>query len=221
MFKGEIKFLIKPALLLSVVILLIVFVGFMGFRQITAMITKLNEAKTSQIALNKKISVLESIPDVISEDTTFLDAVLPNKTAVLYGLSQVKNQAIKNNLLVSDLKTGGVLSEENSVSRTLLSFDIEGQGPSVYEFLRSFSKTIPLMSVDKVKINKTADLLKASVTISVYSSELPKTIPSLSSAVNELTPQEIELLKELVSYTLPVFIQPKAQENSSKEDPFN
>ena len=56
---------------------------------------------------------------------------------------------------------------------------------------------------------------------SVYSSELPKTIPSISSVAVDLTDEELNLLNELVSYTLPVFAEPKATEQQVKEDPFN
>lgn len=58
--------------------------------------------------------------------------------------------------------------------------------------------------------------------MNVYSTDLPKTIPSLSTAVNTLTDEEIKLLTELSKFTLPVFVEPKATEVTvTKEDPFN
>jgi len=76
------------------------------------------------------------------------------------------------------------------------------------------------MKVDKVKID--ASLIPhATISINVFSADLPKTIPAVSSATNELTADEINILKELATYNMPTFIEPKANTEEQREDPFN
>ena len=93
--KGEISFLIKPVIFLVVLIILFILLISVGIRQVTLAIGKIDESKKVETALNQKITILQKVSQVISGDTTFLDMVIPSKTAVLYGLSQVKNQAYK------------------------------------------------------------------------------------------------------------------------------
>ncbi|MEK7100393.1 MAG: hypothetical protein AAB872_01120 [Patescibacteria group bacterium] len=219
--KGEISFLIKPVIFLVVLIILFILLISIGIRQVTLAIGKIDESKKVETALNQKITILQKVSQVISGDTTFLDMVVPSKTAVLYGLSQVKNQAYKSGLLISNIKTGTPVADKNNIYKTSISFDVDGNEIAIYDYLKSFSRVIPLMNVEKVKISNSATVARATATLSVYSSELPKTIPSISSVAVDLTDEELSLLNELVSYTLPVFAEPKATEQQVKEDPFN
>ena len=219
--KGEISFLIKPVIFLAVLIILSILLISVGIGQITSAIGKIDESKKVETALNQKITILQKVSQVISGDTTFLDMVIPSKTAVLYGLSQVKNQAYKNGLFISNIKIGAPVADKNNIYKTLISFDVDGSEIAIYDYLKSFSRVIPLMNVEKVKISNSGSVARATATLSVYSSELPKTIPSISSVAVDLTDEELSLLNELVSYTLPVFAEPKATEQQVKEDPFN
>lgn len=219
--KTELNFLIKPVLLLGTLLILTAVLIIIGVNQVTSIVSKTNESKRNEILLSQKISILENVSRVISGDTTFLDVVIPSKAAVLYGLSQIKNQAAQNALLISNAKTGAPVPEKNGIFKTLISFDVEGQEASIYTFLSSFSKVLPLMSVEKVKISTSGSIARATTTLSVYSAELPKTIPSVSTVAVDLSADELSLLKELTTYTLPVFIEPEAQEVSTKQDPFN
>lgn len=215
------KSLIKPIAILFSLIMVLVIVVFMGLKQISSLITKINESKESEVLLSQKVSVLEKVTKVISGDTTFLDVVIPSKAAVLYGLSQIKNQASINGLLVLNIKTSASTLDKNDIFKNQISFDVEGNSDSVYIFLASFSRILPLMNIEKVKINESSSVVRVATTLSIYSSQLPKTIPSVSSVAVDLSDAEIKLLNELTAYTLPIFIEPKAQEDSLKEDPFN
>ena len=152
--KNEVMYLIKPMLILVTLIILVILLVVIGMKQITTVITKINESKQAELLLNQKITVLEKVTTVISGDTTFFDFVIPSKTSVLYGLSQIKSQASKNSLLISTIKTGSMIPEKNGISKNAITFEIEGSESSVYTFLTSLSKMLPLMNVDKVKINK-------------------------------------------------------------------
>jgi Tfp pilus assembly protein PilO len=219
--KGELQFLLKPLIFVSVLLLLFILLFTIGVNQVRSLIDKNNGLKVTQTTLSQKVAVLQKVSTIISGDTTFLDVVIPSKGAILYGLSQVKNQAAGNTLLLSNIKTGAQSDEKGGVSKATITFDAEGQASSIYQFLNSFSKSLPIMTIDKVKISNSGSSLRATISLGVYSAELPKTIPSVSSNTAQLTTDEMNLLKELVTYTLPIFVEPKPQDTPAKSDPFN
>ncbi len=220
--KNEISFLAKPLAILGLLVALFAVVLTIGMKQISSLRSKISSNQKNQKVLQQKVSTLESVGEILSGDTTFLDVVLPNKGAVLYGLSQIKSQAVLFNLTLSSLKTGISVPEKEGVFKTGISFEVEGEEQSIYTFLDSFSTALPLMNVDKVSLNKSAGAARASVSVSVFSSELPKKIPSVSEAVKELSSDEINLLRELSEYSMPQFVEPSfVPDKADRFDPFN
>lgn len=220
--KSEFNFLVKPVSILFIIIALFILVLTFGIKQINTVRTKIAAASKNETLLKQKSSTLEAVDVALPGDTTFLDIVLPSKGSVLYGLSQVKSQALANQVTISSLKTGISVPEKDGVYKTSISFDVEGEEPSVYKFIDSFSKLLPLMNVDKVSLSKSGTIARANISIAVFSSELPKKIPALTESVKELTKAEIDLLRELATYGIPQFIEPSVSETTSvKPDPFN
>ncbi len=219
--KSEIKFMLKPILMLTSLIILFLILIIFGTKKITEIRTQITESKRLETVLGQKVSVLESIPEVLAGDTTFLDVALPSRGAVLYGLSQVKNLASTNSLLISNLKTSSQIPEKDEISKIAITFDVEGEEKSVYAFLNSFSKVLPLMNLEKVKIDRAVEGLKASATVNVYTAALPKKIQTVSEKTAELTKADIDTIKEISNYGIPQFIEPKPFEGEIKPDPFN
>lgn len=220
--KSQLNFIAKPATILLVVIILIILVTSYGFNQIVKVRTKITAGNKTEATLKQKVQTLQTVSEILPGDVTFLDVVLPSKGSVLYGLSQIKHQALSGDIAISSLKTGNSIPESDGVFKTSISFDAEGGEQNVYLFLNSFSKLLPLMSVDKVSINKSGDLVRASVSVSVFSSELPKKIPALTESVKELSKDEIRILTELATYGMPQFVEPEVENSSPKKaDPFN
>ena len=220
--KNEINFLIKPVAIMFVVVVLTLTVAVLGFNKIVLIKSENEQAKEKEMVFQTKALILEQVETVLPGDITFLDVVLPSRGSVLYGLSQIKNQAIVYNLFLSNVKSGTLIPENAGVSKVTISFEAEGEEQNVYKFLDSFSTLLPLMNIDKVSLSKSASLVRANVSINVFSAELPKKIPALTAEINELTAKEVALLKELATYTLPQFIEPQVSETTGqKEDPFN
>jgi len=219
--KSQLNFLAKPMIILLCIIGSFIFLVVFGVKQV-------NEVR-GQIAVNteieKKLEVksqtLESVTKILAGNVTFLDVVLPSKGAVLYGLSQIKNQSLVHGVNISSLKTGSSQISTDDVSKTSITFDVEGNEQAIYDYLGLFSKLLPLMKVDKVSISKLDGVVKASTTISVFSGELPKRIPSITSPVTDLTNDELLTLKEISTFSPPQFVIPAPFSDIAKEDPFN
>lgn len=217
---NEIKFLIKPLGILFLIVTLYFVLFYFGLSQINAIRSKISEAQKLVNILSQKITVLESLPEAISGDITFLDVALPSKAASLYGLSQIKNQSALFNLILTDIKVANPIEQEG-YTKYLLSFYVEGTSENVASFIESFAKVLPLMNVNKIEIENKSGVSKANVGINVYSAEYPTKIESVSSEIPQLTNEDIALIKEMAGFTMPKFIEPKAFEGEAKVDPFN
>lgn len=219
--KSLISFIAKPLMLLMLVAVLSTVFLTVAYSQTTTLLRKNKEDKALETKLAQKVTVLQKVSTILSDDVSFLDVVVPNRASVLYAMSQVKNQALKYGLIVSNLKTGSPSIEKNDISKTSITFDIEGQESSIFEFAISFQKILPLMKIDKIKINTSGSLVRATVTLFVYSAPLPKTIPSVSSTTAGLTDSEIKIITDLSTYALPTFIEPNTTMDYERLDPFN
>lgn len=216
----EIKFLLKPILFLGIVILSIVLVIVFGLKQVKKLQNQTADATKNQSTLLKKVEVLSQVDELIPQGLDFVNLALPSQNAVIYALSQVKTVADRNALLVSNVRSGGN-SETKGITKISLNFEVTGPQSAMYLFLEEISKSLPVMVIEKVKINTEGGTSKATVAINVYGADLPKKIPSLTTAVSGLSTEEVTLLNELSSYSQPSFSTLEVQEGSTREDPFN
>ena len=219
---NQINYIIKPVAIFVVIFCLLLFTTIFGVKQINDIRSKISDAKKVESGLNNKISTLRTVDTKISENITFVDVALPNRASALYAMNQVKVKAFKFNVLVSNLRSGNAVSEDNLIESNLISFDLDGKIFDIYSFLESFTTTLPIANITKAKISLVGDSSKTAVSLSVYSTELPKQIPSVTSSVDGLTTEEEKILAEISKYDLPQFIERKPSEGvNQKEDPFN
>lgn len=218
---AQAKFLSKPLTIVILLILMFVSLFVFGLKQIRLTREKLASSEVEFASLSEKFNVLNSIPEKLSNDMTFFDVVLPNKSALLFGLNQVKQIAVTNNLAISNLKTSSLFPVTDEISKAGITFSVAGSDTDLFVFFDSISKALPLMSLDKVKIVRLDGVSDAAVALGVYSSEFPKKIPSLTSPVIDLTDSEARLIQELEGYSMPSFSVFEPMEFEPKEDPFN
>ena len=219
---NQINFVIKPLAIFVLVCGLLLFTILFGVGKIVGIRNKVSESRKMEVALSNKIQTLRTVDTKIADNLTYIDVALPSRASALYAMNQIKVRAIESGVVVSNLRSGNSVSGESSIDANLISFDVDGNILSVYNFLESFAVSLPIMNVTKARINLVGDVAKANISLNVYSSALPKKIPSVTTSVNGLTPDEESLLSEISKYDLPSFIEPKATEGISvKEDPFN
>lgn len=223
--KQTINFLLKPGLIFLMILVMFALSIAISTKEISKIQTRIKESETMKANLTKKVVTLETVEKVLPGDVGFIDIALPSKISTLYALSQIKETSATNSLLLNDIKTSNPVSDKAGIFKSTISFEVEGGKNDIFNFLNSFSTLLPIMKVDKVDINNSSsDFTSASVSLNVYSAELPKKLPTISSATTELTPAEIEILGKLAEYLLPGFIEPSAEniDNlSDRSDPFN
>ncbi len=216
----ETKYLIRPIAFIVLLTLLVIATLFFGASQYVGINAKTKEITQTRKQLSEKVSVLENIPEQFSGDTSFLNVVLPENSSVLYALSQIKSVANANALSLTNIESSTPVTQ-GKLSVVYVSFDVEGENSSLFVLLNAIPKMLPLMSLDKVKTVSSTTTTKSTLMIKVYSSELPKTLPSLSTANSTFTNEEIKMLDELSSYKLPTFFDSGPKSPVVKEDPFS
>lgn len=216
----DIKFLSIPLIKLTVMLFVTVITLSLGLNKINQTRAKLNEIKLENTKLNQKLSILNSISEVLSSDMNFLNLALPVKSSALYGISQLKNLASQNNLSITNIKSSNPTSLEGDIFKTTISFDIAGSEIDTFSFFEILTKVLPIMNYTKVKFTIHDNILETNLAVEVYSSSLPKLIPSVTTVANDLTKSEIDLFEELKTYKMPEFTTPTVQEFPAKESPF-
>lgn len=216
----EIKYLAKPVSIFTLVLFLVILTFTIGIGQIKKVNDKRKTAGNLQATLSKNLSTLRSATLDLQKGQNFIDVVLPASNSPLYFINQIRTQVDSRQLILTNIRTGSTI-EEGSLSKSGVSFDVEGPVDQISSFIDDLSLVLPLSNIDKVKTSFSGDLAKSSLTINVYSSEMPKKIPPITSPITELTSEEKEILTELTGYTLPNFVKPKATTPTTREDPFN
>jgi Tfp pilus assembly protein PilO len=180
----------------------------------------LSAAKKTQSTLQQKESLLRQRETQISSEIDILANVIPEKNPALTMITQLKNLAITNSIILTSFKIGSQ-NDSGAVSFVDLNFDAEGAVSSLINFLSSLKNLAPLSAIDKAKLNQLGGIGAVNVSIRVYFAPYPTKLPSLTEAINDLTDEEKDLLDTLSGLTLPTFTTLTPQEPSIRENPFN
>ncbi len=218
--KSEVVYIFKPLGFIALIAFLFIQLFRIGTSEINKVRSNLSELKAESAKLNTKYSVLTSVTSNLSNDNPLFGVAVPNKSSALFGLSQIKKMALENSLLLSNLKSASPTLLDNDISSISIAFDTEGSYQSVFQFLQAISKALPIMNITKLELTQQSEVLRASITLNVYTAPLPKVIPSLTTAVNDLTPQEMQLISEFEGFSGPTFVELSPQVNEGKEDLF-
>ena len=217
---NELKYLIKPGAFLIILFVMFILVINFGYNKIYTLYTDINTAKETQRLLGLKVNVLETVDEVLPRDVSFIDTALPSKGSILYGISQIKKLGFTKNLLITNLRASPEALEDGGISKNPITFDVEGLETDIYSFFSSFYSALPLMNLERIKIDKSEGVARATATVQVYSATLPEKIPALAEGVDGFTNSDIETLSKLSQFILPDFIAPVPSEGSVREDPF-
>ena len=217
---SELKYLVKPGGILLFLVVMILVVFNFGSKQIYSLYTQTAELRETQRLLGLKVDILETVDEVLSDDIGFVDIALPSKGSVLYGMSQVKKLAVNSNVVITNMRTSLQTLEENGISKNLITFEAQGSESDLYTFFTSFYKVLPLMNLNKVSLTKTEGVTSATVSVDVFSADLPEKIPALAEGLDGFTTSDVEILNKLSQYSLPDFFEPKPFEGVDRDNPF-
>lgn len=171
--------------------------------------TTLSESQaklTDEIAvLTERKTVLESVNNITSDNTSRAQLALPIENNSLTLLSQIRTIATELGLVIKNLDLVAQPASGPTLAQSTLNFDVDGTSVSIMKFIFELKKVAPVMSVDTLSMVASSGNAGASAIVSVRSpwAPVPTKLPALSEAIVSLSPQETELSSELASYRYP------------------
>jgi hypothetical protein len=144
---------------------------------------------------------------------------MPENNSALVVLTQLKILSGVRGVFLGNVKSGAEVKDESGLSRVDITFDSRGTKESVMAFLKDTKNLAPIVKLNKIKISQALGETLATVSVMAFWSELPKTIPSVTEGISDLTPAERATLTEIGGLIQPIFTELPAIEGG-KEDPF-
>ena len=217
----NIRLIGPPLLLIMAIIVAAVVVFKIGISQITQQIQKIKEGKEEKNVLTQKEGILSEVQENIPQTADLVLTVIPGTNSSLSAISQIKALASEKGLIISNLSVGSGANDEKKLNKAALNFDVEGDAPSIVDFLNSIPSVAPLMLLDSTSISTDKASSKATVSVGTYWASLPKTISAVGDEVSSLTDEEIGALEIFATLRLPIFTSLEPQGPNAREDPFN
>ncbi|MBI4157838.1 hypothetical protein HY502_03250 [Candidatus Woesebacteria bacterium] len=216
---GKSKLYLQALGLLALLVVLVGVVYKLAISQLPAQRVKFSEQIKKEETLRQKSEILKSLESAVLEQADLTSFAIPNKNSSFAVVSQLNKLAQENSVLITNLRIGTETKEAN-LSSSDLNFDVEGVSPSVLNFLQGIAGIAPITLTDKVQVNESLGVTRATVRLKAFWAEFPATLPAVSEAVSDLTPEEVEILSKIVNLTPPDFVYLEPQEPREKTDPF-
>ncbi len=199
------KQILKSIVPLLIVVALFIFAGKFAIGQIKNVSTQIKEAKKTQSVLSEKLKTLRSVSLVSASGSTAAIIALPKSNPSLQIISQIRNLASMNLLLIEGIRASVSESDIGQMSYVTTSFNLVGPREAISAFVKGIEGIAPMSFVDKLSlVEDGSGGTAASVTVKTYFAPLPSTIPTVTQSVTDLTASEKELLKQISSLTQPV-----------------
>lgn len=212
--------IVKTLLPLIVIIILFIVSAQVGFGAIGKARKNLSGIEKDIRTLTSKSAVLGDAEETVAEIGSSLSFLFPSQNPAVSVMSQVRSLAAKRSLILTNIKAGGESSDKSGLSKVDISFDVEGTRDSIVGFLADFAGILPITFVDKAKINEIGGVARATIYVKSFWSDLPKKLPGLTENISSLTGEETKILQELLTLTLPAFLDIPAQAGGGSDNPF-
>ena len=160
-----------------------------------------------QSTLTQKWNILRSISQVSSNWADLTLYALPKTNPSLQYLSQLRLLAAENGLILSDVKVSSGGETAGNLSAINGSFSVLGAKESITSFCQSLGRMAPLTVISKIDLSDGGGASKADIGTRTFYASLPKTIPSISQSITDLTASEKELITEIESLSTPAIGQ--------------
>jgi|GEM_PF-3113509 len=195
-------------------------------------ISTLSEINVQKASLNQdvevltsRLAVLKDLPSAAPNGASITLTALPSENNSLVAVSQLRRIATENEITIKSLDLAATLATGTLLPSVLINFDFEGTAVNSISFIAGITKLAPIMVIDTVSLQSTADGNGVSAIMGVRTqwAELPTALPAITEPIAALSDEEQLLLSRLSELTQPVFGQGvESSESASvgKADPF-
>lgn len=207
------------AIPLLVVIILFVLVGNFGVSKVKNIQAEVKTAEISEKTLTQKLDILKTLSEEVPK-TALVNSAVPGSNPSLAVIGQLKNVAIINTVILSSIKANSGSTDPSGLNIVSISFNAMGARSQIFSFLNDLSKIAPITTITSVKMSELAGATDADISVKTYWAELPKTIPSVTTPISDLTTDEKRILSEVSGLTQPNFTQLTPSQTDINSNPF-
>lgn len=201
---GKEKQIIKSIGPLLVVVVLFIFVGKFGISQISKLQSKIKETEKKRATLVQKLNILNSISQESAEWADLTVYALPRSNPSLQLLSQLRTVSSNNNVVLTSVKVSPGGGGESNLKTIGSSFSVLGTKESIVAFCNGISQIAPMTLISNINLTDEAGMTKADITARTFYADLPKTIPSVTQAVTDLSTSEKEIINQVSALSQPI-----------------
>ena len=219
---SNINTLILPVGAIFIVVVIAILLANFLLGRIGELNSKSSVDLDQQSQLQQKLESLQKIDPTVLSESANAYLSLPDKNPAVYVISQLKKYASEYGVTLTKINISGSGSPQAELSSASVQFGIEGEYQKVVDLIDRLSQTAPIMSIDRVKITQSSLIgAEAQGTLNTYWAPFPKTLPSLTESVSNLTEDELAALEVLTSLEQPSFGElPPASSASARANPF-
>ncbi len=218
---SDIQAIAKSASPLLIAIILFIGVGKFGISQISNIRSQIKSEQAENNTLSEKVSLLQSVTATAADSSTAAAVALPDSNSSLLVLSQLKNLAIMNSLLLTNIKSASGAQGVSGLSGISASFELNGTRSQIATYLQEVAKLAPIMIVTGIKLSEGGGTTQAGITLVSYWADLPKTLPATTEPIAGLNEAERNLLVEVAALNQPTFAVIPPSQAGGKPNPFS
>lgn len=209
MFKGVpegVRQAVTATLPLFIAIILFLVVGKFGFSKVVEVRSKITAAQKIEKTLTEKLNILQALSgDTLLKSGSVTTAV-PDTNPSLATISQLRMVAATGGVIITGIKSSLGTLDPGGLNEAIITFSLEGTKSQIFAFLAELANLSPITIADKIKFSELGGVMKADLSVKSYWASFPKTIPSVTSPITDLTVSEKTLLAKVSSLSQPVSI---------------
>lgn len=224
---NSIKILIAPIVAVTVFIILLFLFVPRGISGINEKLKEYESAHSKEVLLSDKLDSLKKISITSLDPQDITVVAMPSNNPVVWVISNMRRLSEEYGVEVGGISVGrqGVGGADKILS-SVIDFECRAESMEAFlSFVDDLTKTLPITSLDAVTVNKKSgtdvNVFEGKVSLEVYWSEFPTTLPALTQPVNELTNEDLNLIGAVSRYESLSFVDLLPSEPVDRAQPFN
>jgi len=181
---------------------------------------QIGAAQVDEVTLTQKLSVLQTVSPTAATGANVVVSAVPDANPALAVISQLKILASGNGIILSAIKVATGAVNPSGLNNVDISFTAVGTRLQIFSFLEATAQIAPITIADKVRMAESAGAVRADISVKSYWADFPKTIPSVTQPITDLTPPERETLAKTSALTQPTFLQVSPSQGNVNPNPF-
>jgi len=197
------KRILSSTLPLIIVIILFLVFGNYGIGRVRNLRSQISQTRQDKTALTEKLNMLRTISTTVESASQFAASALPGENTVLPARARIKELAVANGVVLSNLKSDLGASDVSGLSGVRLNFDLAGTRSEIIAFLKLIENTAPISLVDKITFSESVEGSSATISVKTFWAAFPQTLPAVTKSITDLTVEEKNTLDKISAFAQP------------------